>query len=304
MLYTPEEMLRRIHDTKAVSIWNHTTGPIFWYAASVPGPFYVNTELVIGPELSRKLLAAITAIVAETKEAKARAEKLEKLIMDAVAQDETFKNVTETLAARLTASFAPGSFSLLSGGERRDWLFSIPVAKQLELKHAYLFKNGELYCEQPLKKDEVSVHVSDLINNAASYFDNWLPILEKAGLSCIGTICVNSRGSNGVDRLKANGQRVVALNSIDVPFFEQSRKSGLIDDATLEELKTFFVSAKDWAARYVMGKPDLFNVANIDAKSFERLCAFFEKDPWNLRPAHEAFFAAMDAAIATRRKKN
>ena len=37
-------------------------GPVFWYAASVPGPFYVYTELVIGPALAEKLLAARSRI--------------------------------------------------------------------------------------------------------------------------------------------------------------------------------------------------------------------------------------------------
>lgn len=302
MIYSQEDMIRRIHDTKAVSIWNHKTGPIFWYAASIPGPFYVNTELVIGPALSKTLLEGITAIVAETKDAQTRAEKLETLIMTAAQTDETFANIIETMVASVKTSFPEGSFTVLSGGERRDWLFSIPVAKALGIKHVYLFKNGAFYCAEPLHSGEVALHVSDLINNAASYFDNWLPILDKAGLHCIGTLCVNSRGSNGVDRLKVNGQKVVALNSVDISFFEKSLASGLIDAATLEELKVFFGSAQAWASRYVMDKPELFNAAGIDGKSFERLQTFFAKDPWALRESHPGFFQAMEAAIAERLK--
>lgn len=301
MIYTPSDMIKRIHDTKAVSIWNRKTGPIFWYAASVPGPFYVNTELVIGPELSANLLKQITTIVAETPVAAERAQKLETLIMGAFEKDETFQNVIETLVARTHLEFPEGAFSLISGGERRDWLFSIPMAKLMNMRHAYLFKNGDIYCEQGLQSGEIALHVSDLINNAASYFDAWLPILSKNGLSCVGTVCVNSRGSNGVDRLKANGQKVVALNSIDTSFFEKSKATGLIDEGTLEEIKLFFVSAQEWASTYLMGKPELFNASGIDAKSFERLVTFFTKDPWGLRPAHEAFFAEMNKAIENRK---
>jgi len=303
MIYSHQDLIRRILETKAVSIWNHKTGPIFWYAASIPGPFYVNTELLIGPELSKKLLKDITEIVAEIKEAPARAAKLEALIMEAVANDATFASVIDTMAESAKTSFEKGSFTVLSGGERRDWLFSIPVAKKLGIKHVYLFKNGDFFCAEPLAPGEQALHVSDLINNAASYFDNWLPILEKANLHCLGTLCVNSRGSNGVDRLRANGQKVVALNSVDVSFFEKSLASGLIDEATLEELKVFFGSAKEWASRYVMDKPALFNAAGIDDKSFERLQTFFSKDPWDLRGTHAAFFAAMEKAIAERLKK-
>lgn len=301
MIYTAQDMIKRIHDTKAVSIWNRDKGPIFWYAASVPGPFYVNTELVIGPELSAQLLKQITAIVAETPDAKARAEKLETLIMEAFEKDETFKNVIETMVAKTKAEFPAGSYALISGGERRDWLFSIPMAKLLDIKHAYLFKNGDLYCADGVATGEVALHVSDLINNAASYFDAWLPILQKAGLHCVGTVCVNSRGSAGVDKLKANGQKVVALNSIDIAFFEESQKGGIIDAGTVEELRLFFKSAQEWAGAYLMERPELFNASGIDSKSFERLVTFFTKDPWNLRDKHKAFFAAMTQAIETRK---
>lgn len=303
MILSPAEMIKRIHDTKAVSIWNRKTGPIFWYAASVPGPFYVNTELVIGPELSASLLKAITQIVADTQDSATRAAALDKLIMGAYDADETFKNVIDTMVSHAGAAFPAGSINLISGGERRDWLFSIPMAKLMGLRHVYLFKNGAYYCEKPVTEGEVALHVSDLINNAASYFDNWLPILQKAKLSCAGTICVNSRGSNGVDRLKAAHLKVVALNSIDVSFFEKSLENGLIDEGTLEELRVFFASSKDWATQFVLGRPELFNVGGVDAKSFERLQTFFGKDPWDLRANNAAFFAQMDQAIKERLQK-
>ncbi len=301
MILSPAAMLKRIHDTKAVSIWNHETGPIFWYAASVPGPFYVNTELVIGKDLSASLLKQITAIVAQTPTAAQRAQKLETMIMDAFNADATFQNIIETMVAKTKESFPNDSFSIISGGERRDWLFSIPMAKLMGLRHVYLFKNGDFYCEKPLAMGEVALHVADLINNAASYFDAWLPILEKAGLACVGTVSVNVRGNVGTDRLKANGQKVVTLNTIDTGFFEQSQADGLIDAKTLEEIRLFFKGAPEWAAAYLMDKPTLFNAGGIDAKSFERLETFFTKDPWGLKDSHAAFFEAMHRAIDERK---
>lgn len=300
MILSPAALIKRIHDTKAVSIWNRKTGPIFWYAASVPGPFYVNTELVIGPELSAALLKSITQIVADSQDSATRAAALETLIMAAYDADETFKNIIDTMVSHAAKEFPAGSVNLISGGERRDWLFSIPMAKVMGLRHVYLFKNGDYYCQASLNDGEAALHVSDLINNAASYFDNWLPILQKAKLRCAGTVCVNSRGSNGLDRLKEAGVKVVALNGVDIRFFEKSLENGLIDQDTLEELRVFFASAKDWASAYVLGRPELFTVGQVDPKSFERMQTFFSKDPWDLRTAHTAFFAQMDEAIKER----
>ncbi|MGE0109076.1 MAG: hypothetical protein AB7S81_04845 [Bdellovibrionales bacterium] len=300
MILTPNDLLRRILDTKAVSIWDHEKGPIFWYAASIPGPFYVNTELVLGKELSSTLLQEITSIIADTPEPAIRAKLLEALIMESYEKDSFFKNITETLVAKLKDSCPEGSYDAISGGERRDWLFSIPMAKLLGIKHIYLFKNGDLFCAEGIESGERAVHVADLINNAASHFDAWLPALAKHGLTCPVAMAINSRGHNGVDRLKANGQNVLTLNSVTIEFFESCCEQGLVSQAVVDELRIFFESPEKWASTYLMGKPALFNVAAIDDKSFSRLCTFFEKDPWNLRANHEAFFKEMEAAIAAR----
>ena len=74
---------------------------------------------------------------------------------------------------------------VISGGERRDWFFSIPVSIELELPHIFLFKNGLATQCNPdgsiektlnIKRKRV-LHVSDIINLASSYFKSWLPIL-------------------------------------------------------------------------------------------------------------------------------
>ncbi|HEU0117921.1 MAG TPA: hypothetical protein VFR09_04740 [Alphaproteobacteria bacterium] len=295
-------LLKLIHDTKAVSIWNRRTGPVFWYAASVPGPFYVNTELVIGPELSAMLLEKITAIIAETPDAPSRAKKLNELILGSYEKNAQFKQVIAAMVAKAKKEFPAGSYDLVSGGERRDWLFSIPFAKETGARHAFLFKNGEIYSEQPYKAGERAMHIADLINNAASYFDLWFPILTKAGLKPAGTLCVNTRGTNGVRKLEEAGQKTVAMNGVDVGFFEQSLANKLIDDGTLTEITTYFASPKDWAEQYLMRDTKLFDVGGLDKKSFERLQSFFTNDPWALKNGHENFFADMRTEIAKRLK--
>jgi hypothetical protein len=294
-------LLKLIHDTKAVSIWNRKTGPVFWYAAGVPGPFYVNTELVIGPELAKKLLDQITAIVTSSNDPATRVTQLNKAILGAYEGSPVYKQVIAAMVAKGKNEFPPGSYAAISGGERRDWLFSIPFAKETGMRHLFLFKNNTLYCEQAVKPGEKVMHVADLINNAASYFDLWMPILEKAQLPCVGTVCVNTRGATGINRLKANGQKVVTLNSIDAGFFEQWQKEGLIDQATFEELKTFFASTKEWGRKYLTDDVAIFDVVKLDKKSFERLQNFFTQDPWGLRQGHEEFFEKMKQAINARR---
>jgi hypothetical protein len=303
MTYTQNGLLKLIHDTRAVSIWNHDKGPVFWYAANVPGPFYVNTEMVIGADLAEKLLCEITAIVAGTVDAQARAEQLDHLIMDAYKAAPSWQQLIATMLDRARGEFPKHDFAVISGGERRDFLFSIPFAHACSIPHLYLFKDKSSHCEQSFKKGQNVLHVSDLINNAASFFDRWQPAFETLGLGCAGNLCVNIRGDNGLRRLREAGQKTVALVTINLDYFRGLRDADLITKNMFEEIALFFASAQDWAATYLIGKPELFNAAACDAKSFERLRFFILNDPWQLRLKHEAFFASMQQAVEQRLAK-
>jgi hypothetical protein len=294
--YTHDDLIRLIHSTKAVSIWNRETGPVFWYIAGVPGPFYVNTELLIGAAASSLLLDEITAILAQTVDPVERSERVTDVVMAVYGKNEVYQRLIATLAATSRAEFPAGSFDLVSGGERRDWLFSVPFAKECGIDHVFLFKNHSLYAKNPIKPGAKVLHLADLINNAASYLDLWLPILEKAGLFCAGTLCVVARG-DGMNKLAAKGLKAVSLNSVDLPFFEKSQASGLIDRAALDEIGAHFGSPKAWAEKYFIGHKSLNDLSKLDPKSFERLRAFVEKDPWGLRAGHAAFFNALQNAI-------
>jgi hypothetical protein len=302
MLYSHADLLKLIHDTHAVSIWNRAKGPVFWYAANIPGPFYVNTEMVVGTALSEKLLREITAIVAGTVDVQARAEQLNALILDAYKATPSWQRLIATMIAKAREEFST-ELTVISGGERRDWLFSIPFAHDIDLPHLFLFKNQATYCKQHLTGPQTTLHVSDLINNAASFFDIWQPILNREKIACAGNLCVNIRGDNGARRLHEAGQKTICLQTINLEFFRHLHSADLIDRAAFEEISIFFASAQDWASKYLIGHPELFDVAHTDAKSFERLKHFITHDPWHLRPQHQAFFATMQQAIEQRAAK-
>ncbi len=282
-----------ILDSGALSIWDREKGPIFWYALGVPGPFYLNTELMIGRELSVRILTKIDAILAESADPSTRAHHIEKTILAAYSDKSAYHRIVSALADKAREIFPPRSYTLVSGGERRDWLFSIPFAHEIGVRHLFLFKDQSSYCKESVHKDEHVLHVADLINNAASYFDNWLPMLTRLETHCVGTAAVNVRGEEGQKRLSEAGCKIAALNIIDAAFFDECRNQGLIDEATRDELTLFLKSNSEWASRYLMDRPELFETKNIDAKSRARLKSFFAKDPWNLRPAHEDFFRTM-----------
>ena len=220
MTYSSEDMLKIIHDTKALSIWNRKKGPVFWYTAGVPGPFYVNTEWVIGKELAISLVEGITAIMERVHDPVSSAHQLTALIMAAYEKSPDYKQAIGSLVDRANREYPAGSYALVSGGERRDWLFSVPFARETAMRHLFLFKDLTFWCEQPFEPEEDILHVSDLINNAASYFEKWLPALGKAHMRCHKTVCVVSR-NHGAAKLEEAGVEVVPLVRIDLIFLRE-----------------------------------------------------------------------------------
>ncbi len=295
------EIVRMIHDTKALSIWSREKGPVFWYAAGVPGPFFVNTEFVIGPDVAARLLKNITAILAETKDISQRSEKVRQAVMAEYSASPAYRRVIELMAELARREFPDLRQSVVSGGERRDWFFSVPLAEVLGLPHLFLFKDKTAHCQRKLQGGEKALHVTDLINNAASYFDAWFPALEKSGNPCLGTVCVNSRGV-GAEKLKNAGVKAAAMNVIDAGYFEKLASAGLISKDTAEEIKTYFASAQEWGRRYLTRDVGVFDVEGLDDKSFERLRAFFANDPWEMKKGNEEFFAKMAELIKGRQQ--
>ena len=144
---------------------------------------------------------------------------------------------------------SPGDY-VISGGQRRDWLFSAPVAYKLKKQHVSLFKDGTaMEIRNPLKKDSspkkdfsgkhvagrVSIHISDLLTTGSSAYDDrkapptgWIPQLREAGAGIYNIYAVVSRLQEGEENLKRHGVTACALLYIDGNFLAQHSQQPLI----------------------------------------------------------------------------
>ena len=161
-------------------------GQPFWYTSGKLGPFYINTQFLYGSE------AAANALL-KTIEAACAGDKMDfynTVWADISAQLEScliFSQLIDLLAeaaAKMDADF-------ISGGERRDFFFSMPVAKKLGLGHLSIFKDlSSVYTDangvsmEPVDANlagKKSVHIADLITVASSYIRAWIPAVEALG---------------------------------------------------------------------------------------------------------------------------
>ena len=134
----------------------------------------------------------------------------------------------------------------ISGGQRRDWIFSGPVAHQLGLPHFSLYKqeadkpdkidwidpNG-CRLEWPERLDSKAthftiVHVVDLITEGSSVYktekgkdSGWVPMLRARGGNVTDLVAVVTRQQKGEEMLAEKGVKVRPFVAINEDFLNQ-----------------------------------------------------------------------------------
>lgn len=147
-----------------------------------------------------------------------------------------FREVIDIIAEDVDVCFGrvAGRFftSVVSGGQRRDWLFSGPVAKRLGLPHISCYKDGHLYMISPdtqTTSDDIEdfeiVHVADLITTGSSAYDarktsptGWIPMLRSQGAHISDLLAVVSRLQGGEENLRAASVDARSYVQIDEEF--------------------------------------------------------------------------------------
>ena len=244
-------------------------GQPFWYTSGKLGPFYINTQFLYGSE------AAANALLKTIEEACA-GDKLafyDKVWADISAQLESCP-IFSQLIDLLTEEARKLDVDFVSGGERRDFFFSMPVAKKLGLGHLSIFK--DLSCvytdASGVSMDPAaanlagkkSVHIADLITVASSYIRAWIPAVEALGAKIAYSLAVVDRDQGGSEILANAGCPLTTLITIKPELFEQAKKLGRVTDAQIELVNSFIADPDKFLHDFLVAHPDF--LANEIAK--------------------------------------
>ena len=244
-------------------------GQPFWYTSGKLGPFYINTQFLYGSE------AAANALLGTIEEACA-GEKLafyDKVWADISAQLESCP-IFSQLIDLLTEEARKMDVDFISGGERRDFFFSMPVAKKLGMGHLSIFK--DLSCvytdENGVSMDPAeanlagkkSVHIADLITVASSYIRAWIPAVEALGAKIAYSLAVVDRDQGGTEILANAGCPLTTLITIKPERFEQAKHLGRVTDAQIELVNSFIADPDKFMHDFLVAHPDF--LANEIAK--------------------------------------
>lgn len=237
-----DQIVHALFETDALRI--SPSDQPFFYTSGTIGPYYINTHFLFGSEAeANSLLALIETAVHEPQSLSAA---LWPRIDQQYKENRIFRLVIDSLCAR--ASAMPHDF--VSGGERRDYFFSLPVASLLGKPHLGILKTGEAWLCRTVGEPERAVtagalagqaalHVSDLVTEASSYTRTWIPTVQRAGASMPHTLTVVDRDQGGARALTGAGTALHALTVFSADLFQSARAAGLITPAQLKQVLQF-----------------------------------------------------------------
>ena len=256
----------------------------FWYTSGMLGPFYCNTHFLLKDEKSAgDMLKVIENAIANNKLTAPSVIFAE--LKKYYDMGGTFKMTMD----RLTEEASKLDFDFISGGERRDYFFSMIPAYLLGKPHLTIYKDmSSAYSEkldgeaiipgEELLKGKKALHICDLINTASSYERAWVPAIRGLGADITDTLAVVDRCQGGAEVLEGLGVKLQTLTKINAEFFEDIYKNGIIDEAQKDFVLKYLSSPSDYMAHFLKTHPDFIDGELAKGgKSAERATLAIEK---------------------------
>ena len=133
---------------------------------------------------------------------------------------------------------------VIAGGERRDFLFSLPVAPMLVKPPYTIYKNGEVM--GPDIKDRLVITVSDL-NNEGSSIEKWVQIIKRNGGRIEDAFFYVDRLEDGVETIQELSLKSHCIVPLDQNAWQYLREKGKVSEQAHSNLKERMKDKDAWA---------------------------------------------------------
>jgi len=269
-----KKLVQWLFETGAVRVCPE--GKPFWYTSGTIGPYYINTHFLYGSE--KKALGLLEKIDAFKADRLNCPQKLIPLLKANYAEEEIFKGLIDSMLDFIRDNIDLDNISYISGGERRDWFFSLIIAEMLEKPHITIYKdmsaviseNGETIPAITISGANV-LHIADLITEASSYERAWIPAIKNICGRLSHSVVVVDRLQGGAELLEKNGVSSFAMVSIDRSFFNQALELGLINRGQYDLLLQYTANPRESMKAFLREHPEfLKNSLASDDKTRER----------------------------------
>jgi len=276
--------------------WLFETGAIrvspaeqpFWYTSGLIGPYYVNTHFLIGSE---QVANELLALIDNTREQPMLCvSQVRDFLRRQYKASSIFQQVTDTIIATIEKQYNMNELDYVSGGERRDWFFSLLPAEQLDKPHLTIFKDQQVVlatCQTVSPCTSATegrvLHISDLITEASSYLRAWIPALSGLGATMKGTITVVDRCQGGAAALAQANVPMTALVQIDVNLFQEAAARGYLTGEQLELVAAYLTDPYESMRQFLLANPEFLQKAlSADKRTAERAQRMLAENLYNL----------------------
>ena len=211
---------------------------------------------------------------------------------DMMSKNPAFYDIIFIIASKARDLLPKDKKVAISGGQRRDWLFSAPVADVLEVPHIALYKQEagkrdriEVYAPGGKRMDANisgyhSLHIVDLLTEGSSCHTQqidgsrtgWVPMQRNAGAEVSDLIAVVTRLQGGEERLKSIGVNTHSFVAIDEDYLKEHSDKP-------EHAIAYKKSPSDWSRQYLAENGALGLLSFFDPKGdkFARAKKFLQR---------------------------
>lgn len=270
----------------------------FWYTSGKIGPYFFNAQFVYGSEEeSKELLDYITEELASINNGVSNKKDLPKKILDKVLTQYTsnkiYNDVINQMKEYIENNIGLDNFEYISGGERRDWYFSIILAYLLKKPHLTVFKDMSALSSDSefITTDEISnlngskvLHLADLITTASSYIKMWVPIINNLNGKMEHTLVIIDRNQGGKENLAKVGVKSHALATVDKDLFNHALELGFITQDQLDFISKYFDNPDETMKKFLIEHPEFVenSLKSTNERTLKRVHTMIDEDLYGL----------------------
>ena len=265
-----------LFETNAVKVC-HGDKP-FWYTSGKIGPYFINTHFVYGSEQDA---ADFLSFIDDNKDDKlALPKRLLERVLKQYKENTIYHDVVDEMIEFIKSNINIDDVDYISGGERRDWYFSVIASYLLKKPHLTVFKDLSLvesdsnfentHTATSLDGKKV-LHIADLMNQGSSYIRAWIPAIQDLGGELVWSLVLVDRMQGGKERLEDLGIKTYSVAQIDEALFQMAFEKGIIDSSQLELVRDFIKDPDGSMEKFVKEHPEFIqNALNADEKTAKR----------------------------------
>lgn len=265
-----------LFETNAVKVCNGDKP--FWYTSGKIGPYFINTHFVYGSEQDA---ADFLSFIDDNKDDKlALPKKLLDRVLKQYEENSIYHDVVDEMIQFIKSNINVDDIDYISGGERRDWYFSVIASYLLKKPHLTIFKDlGLVKSDSNFENTNTStslngkkvLHIADLMNQASSYIRAWIPAIQDLGGELVWSLVLVDRMQGGKERLEDLGIKAYSVAQIDEDLFKTALDKGVIDNTQFELVCNFMKDPDGSMEKFVKEHPEFIeNSLNSDEKTAKR----------------------------------